>query len=110
MRNKWVWAALCLVLGGLQAWDSGVLRAAWEIQALVGLAILVPVVTLLATESYGARAAAVAMAFVLLTVARIMSSVALPTLIIVAFVPAVLIFFSKMTELGAQPRAGGVKG
>ena len=96
MTNKWLWAGICLVMGGLQAWDSGVLRAAAAIQALVAIALLLPVVTLLVTERYELRAAAVAAAFALLTIARVVSSVPLPTLHIVAFIPAVLIFFSKV--------------
>ena len=98
MLNKWACAAICLAMGGLQAWDSGVLRAGGMMQGLVVAAILLPVIALLLTESYGVRAAAVGTAFVLLTVVRVMSSVPLPTLHIVAFIPGVLIFFSKVTR------------
>ena len=96
MTNRWLWAGICLVLGGLQAWDSGVLRAAAGIQVLVAIALRLPVLTLLMTERYELRAGAVAAAFVLLTIGRVVSSVPLPTLHIVAFIPAVLIFFSKV--------------
>jgi hypothetical protein len=96
MTNKWLWAGICVVLGGLQAWDSGVLRADATIQALVATALLLPVAALLMTERYELRAGAVAAAFVLLTIGRVVSSVPLPTLHIVAFIPAVLIFFSKV--------------
>lgn len=96
MANKWLWAGICLVLGAGQAWDSGVLRAAAGIQVLVAIALLVPVAALLMTERYDLRAASVAAAFALLTIARVVSSVPLPTLHIVAFIPAVLIFFSKV--------------
>ena len=96
MTNKWLWAGICVVLGGLQAWDSGVLRADATIQALVATALLLPVAALLMTERYELRAGAVAAAFVLLTIGRVVSSVPLPTLHIVAFIPAVVIFFSKV--------------
>ena len=107
--NKWTWAVICVVLGGLQAWDSGVLRAEGTIQALVAIAIVLPVAALLSTASYGVRAAAVAGAFVLLTVARMASSVPLPTLHIVAFVPAVLIFFSKLVTSRPEARSGSLE-
>lgn len=95
-RTKWIVAGICVVMGVLQAWDSGVLGAGAGIQALVGVAIALPVVALLSTDRYGIHALAVAASFVLLTVARIVSPVALPTLHIVAFIPAVVIFFSKV--------------
>ena len=108
--SRWVLAAICVTMGALQAWDSGVFGAAAGIQALVVVAIVLPVVALLATDSYGLRALAVAGAFVLLTLARVTSSVPLPTLHIVAFIPAVLIFFSHLVSSRPQARAGGVKG
>ena len=46
------------------------------------------------TPSYPRQALAVAVAFVLLTIARMASPVSLPTLHIIAFVPAMLIFFT----------------
>ena len=96
MTNKWALGTVCVVLGGLQAWDSGVLRAEPMIQGLVAVALLLPVMTLLTTERYDLRAGAVAASFALLTTARVVSNVPLPTLHIVAFIPAVLIFFSKV--------------
>ena len=98
LRNRWLWAAICVVMGGLQAWDSGTLRAPGLIQAIVALAIAVPAVTVVTTPSYSRQALSVTAAFVLLTVARIASPVSLPTLHIIAFIPAVLIFFSHAVE------------
>ena len=105
MLNRWVIVAICIVMGMLQAWDSGVLGVGPGIQLLVGTAIALPVIALLATNSYGMHALAVAGAFVFLTIARITSPVALPTLHMVAFIPAVLIFFSKVTQVSAAARA-----
>ncbi len=98
LRNRWLWAVIFVVMGGLQAWDSGVLRASPAIQALVALAIAVPAVTVVLTASFALHATSVAVAFALLTVARIASPVPLNTLHIVAFVPAVLIFFSRAVQ------------
>ena len=109
MFNKWAWAAIGLSIGALQAWDSGVLGAEASIQALVGVALLLPAAAFLATESYGIRALAVAAAFALLTVARLTSSIPLPTLHIVAFSPAVLIFFSHLVDSRPEARPGSVK-
>ena len=98
LRNRWLWCAITVVMGSLQAWDSGALRAPAAIQALVALAIAIPSVTVVATASYGWQALSVVSAFVLLTVARVAAPVSLPTLHIIAFVPAVLIFFSHGVE------------
>ena len=98
LRNRWIWCAITVVMGALQAWDSGVLRAPAAIQALVALAIAVPAVTVVATAEYGWQALSVVAAFVLLTIARVAAPVSLPTLHIIAFVPAVLIFFSHAVQ------------
>lgn len=107
LLNKWIVVAICVVMGALQAWDSGVLRASPGIQALVAAAILSPVVAFVATNSYGVHALAVAVSFVLLTIARVASPVPLPTLHIVAFIPAVVIFFSKAVASRTELRASG---
>lgn len=98
LRNRWLWAAICVVMGGLQAWDSGTLQAPGLTQAIVAIAIAVPAVTVVTTSSYPRQALAVAAAFVLLTIARVLSPVSLPTLHITAFIPAVLIFFSHAVD------------
>ena len=94
LKNRWLWAAIIVTMGALQAWDSGTLKAPGMIQAAVALAIAIPAVTVVTTPSYLRQALSVAAAFALLTVARVASPVSLPTLHIVAFVPAMLIFFS----------------
>jgi hypothetical protein len=98
LRNRWIWAAIIVTMGTLQAWDSGTLKAPGVIQALVALAIAIPAITVVTTSSYPRQALAVVFAFALLTVARIASPVALPTLHIIAFVPAVLIFFTHVVH------------
>ena len=98
LRNKWLWASICVVMGGLQAWDSGTLGAPEIIQLMVALSIALPAITVIATSNYGIQAVSVGGAFILLTVARMMSPVPLPTLHIIAFIPAVLIFFSHAVQ------------
>jgi hypothetical protein len=101
-RNGW-WAAVIVAVCSLQAWDSGVLRAPGLIQSLVACAIVLPAVALVLTKNYGLQASTVASSFILLTFARMLSPSPLPTLHIIAFIPAVLIFFTK-TE-GATMRS-----
>jgi hypothetical protein len=67
------------------------------IQALVALAIVTPPVVLLLTKEYGVQALSVAASFILLTIARVISPIPLPTLHIIAFIPAILIFLTKTT-------------
>ena len=98
--NKWLVAVICLVMGSLQAWDSGVLGAGRTVQALTALAIALPAVAVVVTRSYGVHVLAVAAAFVLLTIARVLSPVSLNTLHFIAFIPAMIIFFSKFIEYG----------
>ena len=104
--NRWLWAAIIVVMGALQAWDSGILRAPGVIQGLVAIAIAVPAVTVVTTAKYGLQALSVLTAFAVLTVARLASPVTLPTLHIVAFIPAVLIFFGHVVQ--GQRKTGNV--
>lgn len=98
LKNRWFWALICVAMGALQAWDSGTLRAPLAIQLVVLIAIAVPAAAVVATSSYGMQALSVAAAFVLLTIARMSSPTPLPTLHIIGFVPAVLVFFSHALQ------------
>ena len=106
IQNRFWLASACLVVGVLQAWDSGVLGAAPWIQVLVAAAVVPPPLVWGTRMPFGAQAFAVAAAFVLLTIARLGSAVPLPTLHLAAFPPAVLVFVLRGLEL----RAGGVEG
>jgi len=108
-KKRWLMVPV-VVAGALQAWDSGVLGAGWLIQVLVALAIAAPPLAMILTPHYGAHAAAVAASFVLLTIARVMSPVSLPTLHIIAFIPAVVLFFTKVTEAPASSLGGRSSG
>ena len=59
LKNRWLWAAIIVVMGSLQAWDSGTLRAPGLIQAIVALAIAIPAVVVVTTSSYPRQALAV---------------------------------------------------
>lgn len=87
MRNEKLWGmVLILVMGSLQAWDSGVLRAPAYIAAMVALAITIGVVALLFAERMGMRFIASAVAFALLFGARMLSPIPLPELGLVGFI------------------------
>jgi hypothetical protein len=105
-RNRAWLAGVCVAIGLLQAWDSGVLGAAPWIQVLVAVAVVVPPLSWGTRRPFAAQALAVVAAFVLLTIARFASAVPLPTLHLAAFPPALLVFVLRGFEL----RAGSVQG
>ena len=105
-RNRSWLTAACVVIGLLQAWDSGVLGAAAWIQVLVAIAVVAPALAWGTRMPFAVQALAVAGAFVLLTIARAGSAVPLPTLHLAAFPPALLVFVLRGLEL----RAGSVQG
>jgi hypothetical protein len=102
LGNRFIWVAVVVVVGALQGWDSGVLRSTVLVQALVALAIAVPAAALALTTQYGAHAAAIAVAFVLLTIARIVAPAPLPTLHLIAFIPAMIVFLGRTVRRGAN--------
>lgn len=100
--KKFIWAGVVAVVGALQAWDSGVLRSAAAVQALVALAIVAPASALALTREARTQAVAIAAAFVLLTIARVLAPAPLPTLHLIAFVPAVIL----IARQAVRPFAG----
>jgi hypothetical protein len=93
--HRFVWMTIVAVVGALQGWDSGVLRSTSLVQLLVAVAIAAPALAIALTSNRGVQALAIAAAFVLLTVARILAPAPLPTLHLIAFVPAVIVLFSS---------------
>jgi hypothetical protein len=90
MRHaKWIAAAAILVVGVLQAWDSGIISAPPMIGLMVGFAIGIGIIGLF-IENEAARLTIAALVIVLLFLARIMSPVRLPELTLVG-VPIFLI-------------------
>jgi hypothetical protein len=106
IRHRWLMAAAGIAVALLQGWDSGVLRAPGWIQAVVMISAVAPSLVWAARASYGLQVAAVALAFVLLTVARMASPTPLPTLHLIAFIPAVLVFVLRGLELRARSVQG----
>lgn len=82
-------ALLILVLGNLQAWDSGVSEAGLMIVLLTSLAVALPAIALLLPLSQPYFLGTFALSFILLVLARLVAPVSLPGLFLV-LVPAVM--------------------
>jgi hypothetical protein len=106
LRPRWLVALAMVVMSGLQAWDSNILTAEGHVQAMVGIAILLPAIAVLATADVGARAAAVAVGAVLVIVARMVSSAHLPELFLAMFFPAMVVIIDQITAKRANEAQG----
>lgn len=73
------------------------LRSGALVQVIVAVAIAAVLIALLFSPSYGVQAATVGLCFVLLTVARVLSPLPLPTLHMIGFIPAILLFLGRST-------------
>lgn len=94
-------AILIFVLGSLQAWDSNVPAAGLLIVFLVSLAIALPPVALLVPLKQSYFIGAIALSFILVLLARVISPIPLPGLFI-ALVPAMMgLIFSGMVKQGS---------
>ena len=80
-----------LLIGLLQAWDSGALQAGPAAQSLIVVGILLPVAAIAATVGQGVRIASLVCAALLLVWARMISPVSLNTLHLALFAPALYI-------------------
>ena len=86
---KWIAAAAIVVVGALQAWDSGILAAPPLIGAMVVVAIAIGIIGQF-LENDAIRLTIAALVFILLVTARIVSPVRLPELTLVG-IPIFLI-------------------
>jgi hypothetical protein len=93
MQNRTLWVALSVLIGGLQAWDSGALQAGAQAQVLIGLGLAAPALALALTDRWHVWLAALIAGAVLLTLARTVSPVSLNAVHIALMVPAMYIFF-----------------
>jgi hypothetical protein len=93
MQNKTLWVAGSLLIGFLQAWDSGALQAGALAQALIVAGVLAPALAIAASENFWVRVGALVAAAILLTCARVAAPVSLNTLHIGLFAPAIYILF-----------------
>lgn len=93
MQNKTLWVAGSLLIGFLQAWDSGALQAGALAQALIVAGVLAPALAIAASETFWIRVGALVAAAILLAGARMVAPVSLNALHIALFVPAMFILF-----------------
>lgn len=106
MQNRTFWTVASLLVGALQAWDSGALQAGPAGQALIAAGLLVPVVSIVFTTDQRLRVLALIAGAVLLTWARVIAPVSLNTLHLALFVPALYILFVSGLTRRVAPGAG----
>ncbi|HSK87839.1 MAG TPA: hypothetical protein VK880_05755 [Anaerolineales bacterium] len=98
-------AIIIFVLGNLQAWDSDVPVAGLLVVSLVSLATALPPVALLVPLQQSHFLGSVALSFILLLLARLISPISLPGLFIV-LVPAVMgIIFTGIFRQSVEDEA-----
>jgi hypothetical protein len=97
VNARWL-AALVAAVGGVQAVDSGVLGAGPVVQALVVVAIALPVVALSVRAPYGIQALSLVGMGVLLTGARLISPISLNALHVMLVPAAFLILTLSRRE------------
>ena len=105
LQNRLMWAALTVIVGGLQALDSGALRAGSSAQGLIALGIALPALALVMTGTWNVWVAALIAGAGLLVWARVISLVSLNALHIGALVPGMYIFFVCRLEKPIPPSA-----
>ena len=104
---KWIAAVAIVVMGSVQAWDSGILEAPIGIALMVVLAIGVGLVGLF-VSSEGVRFGAAVLSLVLLFFARILSPVNLPELALVGLpIFLILVLGPKFAALRKPPPTSG---
>lgn len=95
-RQRLLWAVVIGVVGALQAWDSGVLRAGSTVMFLVAAGIAAPTCAFLLTDAHGIRMASIGVMLVLLTWARMISPISLNGLHITVLPAAVVALVSGL--------------
>jgi hypothetical protein len=93
MQNRMLWVVLTVLIGGVQALDSGALQAGSAAQALIVVGIAAPALALMLTEKWEVWLAALIAGAGLLVWARVVSVVSLNALHIGMMVPAIYILF-----------------
>ena len=92
-HNRTFWAVLSMVVGGLQAWDSGVLTAGRSVQMLVGAGLLLSALSLVASDRWDVWTICLVIGAILLAWARWISPVTLNAVHLGLFVPAIYVLF-----------------
>jgi hypothetical protein len=103
IQNRTLWAVMSIVMGGLQAWDSGVLAAGGSAQMLAGAGVLLPALALVASNRWDVWVVCLIVGAILLVWARWVSPVSLNTIHLGLFVPAIYVFFVCRMEKRWQP-------
>jgi hypothetical protein len=106
-RLRWVIAALIVVLGCLQAWESGILLMPAAIVVLVLLAILVPAMTALAPLSSRLLLASVSTSALLLLAAKRLSPAPPPSLLMIGLIGGFMLYGRWLLERRFIRRDGG---
>jgi hypothetical protein len=106
MQNRTFWVVASLLVGALQAWDSGALEAGAAAQALIGAGLLLPVVSIVATADQRVRVLALIAGAALLAWARMIAVVSLNTLHLALFVPTLYILFVGRLTRRVVPGVG----
>ena len=109
MQNRMLWVLLTVLVGSLQALDSGALRAGAGAQALVVLGVATPALALALIDRWAVWVTALVVGAVLFAWARVVSPVSLNTLHIGLMVPAMYIFFVSRLETNVAGETTTVK-
>ncbi len=105
IRHRYLWAGLAVLLGALQAWDSGALNAGPLAQSLILATIAILGMGIAVIDRYELHTLTIGLAVALLTIARVVSPVTLNTLHLIVFAPAIIIFGSKAMRRGGASAA-----
>ena len=102
-ENRTLVAVGSLLVGLLQAWDSGALQAGAAAQILIGLGMLMPVVAIAVPAGQGVRIGSLGCAALVLVWARTIAPVPLNALHLALFAPAmyILVVAGLQTRINA---------
>jgi hypothetical protein len=93
LRNRGLWATVAVLIGTLQAWDSGLFAVSLDLLVLALCAIAASAAVIALPIGQGWRLATLIAAAIGLTVVRLAAPVPLNTLHLALFVPAIYILF-----------------
>ena len=85
------WSIAALAISSLQVWDAGGFAAGSSVTMLVAAAILAPIVAIAVKPTHRVEYGAIVCSLVLLTIARIVSPIALNPLHLAAVFPAAVL-------------------
>ena len=108
VQNRKLWVVLTVLVAGMQALDSGVLRAGSGAQALVVLGIAAPALALALTDRFAVWVTALVAGACLFVWARVIAPVPLNTLHIGLMVPAIYVLF--VSRLAKDMTGGAGRG